>query len=184
MSRILDRWKPITLSKYERLTLLFSVVSLGFSLFAAVLSPLVTYYWVDPQARDYKERGFLVQTSRAVWDTGFVGQSGLRPELGYDDITVTLVNAGRRPVKEISIFLGRPGQSLAGDVVGAEGRVVEKVKTDAQYSLYLVSGALAPSETLTLRMQVGHNTGATIVTEHGDRLNVYETLAPVASERK
>lgn len=173
MTKISSRWTLPQLSRYERLSVRMSGAAFAVSLFAAVVSPLATYYWFDTQAKDYKERGFLLADVGLVKLNYYYGNHGPSQIMLPDTtLTATLTNAGRKPIKEITVFTGTPSQDRVVPQLEVDGRLVEQVKTSSSYRAFNVVGALSPGDTITLRYRGAQTSGLTVFTEHGDRVEI------------
>lgn len=75
-------------------------------------------------------------------------------------------------VKDMTIYLGLPVGFRGHPNVSVDGRLVERLKTDAQFSVYKISGALAPSDTIEIRVLAPLEAGVTMLTEHGEKSNL------------
>ena len=174
MRPISARWKLPPISKYERLALGASLLAMLISLFAAVVSPIATYYWFDPQTKENKERGFLLVVDSAVADIGYSGSPVLgahqaTPQLKPEfESTFDLLNAGKRPIKELQLFVGLPPGATRQTSVSATGRVTELTKSDPRHAIFSVGGALAPGETVQIHFHGPQDSGLVVRTEHGD----------------
>jgi hypothetical protein len=155
-----------TLTKFERLSL---YSGLGIALASAILTPAITYFILDPAAKDYEQRGRLVQVD---------GFGGIQSISGNEDGAVAKIdssnvlrNTGQRPLKGLELYMSPPPLNLDAEPVIA-GRVLERTKSDAKLAIYAVSGALGAGDEIDIRLIADHNTWLAVRTEHGDTVEL------------
>lgn len=158
-----------TLTRFERLTL---YTALAASLSAAVLTPAITYYLFDAGSKEYEERGRLVQVDGYGYiDRVEFAKGG--PAVAKIDASNTFLNAGRRPLKNLELYVSGSGDPGSRPVPTATGRVLERVRADAKLSIYSVSGTVAPNDQLEIKVLAPHTTWLALRTEFGDTVDLH-----------
>lgn len=167
------------MTRFEKMTVALSTISLVVSLAAATLAPYATYKWFDPaekETREEKERGVL----QLVRTDALLGCNSHDEEWGtfIEDsigVTLTLVNIGKRPMKDVIVSVAHQPRRSDGLEVGITGFGLVRQKGSEQTSLFLISPAIPPGATIELHVS-GKFTTITINPQSGPdpALNVFD----------
>ena len=163
------------MTRFEKLTVTCSVAALLISL----ATPAVTYYFLDPQAKDYEKRGLLAAANTEAWST-YITDSKTNVRTGpFLDFSTTLYNIGSRPIKELKVFIAtKDAISLS-----AEDRLVTSSTNRENLHEYVIAGAIPPKEKVMLRFAGGMNATLIAFTEHGDRIDLFRP-DPIRAEEQ
>jgi hypothetical protein len=159
------------MTRFEKMTVVLSATALVVSLAAATLAPYVTYKWFDPaqkEQREERERGILqhVRTESIGKCNSYDKEWGALIEDPMF-VVVTLVNVGKRPMKDVMVSVEhepRPSDGLKVDI--PDGFVLVRQNGSKETSLFLISPAIPAGTTIGLRVS-GKFTKITINPQSG-----------------
>jgi hypothetical protein len=163
------------MTRFEKLTVACSVAALLISL----ATPVVTYYFLDPQAKDYEKRGLLAAADTEAWETYLTDPKTNVRTGPFLDFSTTLYNIGSRPIKELKVVVAT-NETVA---LSAEDRLVTNSSNAENLHEYVIAGALSPKGKITLRFAGAMNANLVAFTEHGDRIDLFRP-DPIRSESK
>src|SRR6059058_6058126 len=90
-----------TMTRFEGATLFISSLALGVSLLAAAVTPWITYHWLDPAAKPFKDRAVFVTVHSDITEP----IPDRSPKQGSNDVKaeIALKNIGRLPANNPKI---------------------------------------------------------------------------------
>jgi hypothetical protein len=165
------------MSKYERLSLVTSSLALLVALSAAVITPWVTYHWLDTSTKEYERRGrfAVVRFEREEPAKPNAGQAP-DPKGSEGRIFVEAKNVGERPIEYAQVFLVYPAfgsRSSAAPTVTAYGRAIAEKKEQGSSVFFTLAGAIAPGDSIAITV-TGSVGAMSLSTKHGDSTLVYQ----------
>ena len=164
------------MTTFERITAIISSLALVISLLSAAVSPWITFHWLDPATKPFKERAILIVTQSESLGPA----SNEHPRNVAVQATIEVRNIGRYPANNAKIVAVCQGKKPLEPEITIADRVAERTKKNGNVFEYMLSQPVAPDGTITVTAH-GFLSSVYLFTEYGDKTVLYEPSPFVAS---
>lgn len=157
------------LSKSEKISTVLSVIAI----LVSVISPLTTYYWLDPQIQAFKNRAILqlsAQPKAGIINPHVENTEGFTLPV-RSDYLAEIINVGPLPAKDVVLTLQYDRSETTDSMVEFDPPVPTSVKIEGSSKFITLNQPIAPMDKVGIKLYRPPNT-MWVTSEFGERNSV------------
>lgn len=139
------------MTKYEKI----SIVMGGVALLLAVVSPIATYLWLDPQLQSFRHRGRLqvnpILRPLTANSDGKISNATVLAWLA-DGYEFEVANIGELPAKDVNIVLQYSDTATSDDKIAITPPLLTETTLSNQLKFVTLKNVIGPGETVRFNL--------------------------------